>query len=57
MIICLKDISEECVLFKANVNAILKFLWAFGGTQALGHSEGTHQRHMGTWLLEGHSGT
>ena len=32
MITCLKDISEECFLFNDfNVNASLKFLWAFRG--------------------------
>ena len=31
MIICLKDISEKCFSFNVNVNASLKFFWAFGG--------------------------
>ena len=45
MIICQKDISEECSWFNVNVNASQKFFWAFGelleGTQALGHLKGT----------------
>ena len=49
MIICLKDISEECFLFNGNVNGSLKFLGALGGlsedTQALEHPERT-------WILE-----
>ena len=51
MIICLKGVSKECFSFNVNVNASLRFLWAFGGlsesNQTVGHSEGT-------WTL-GHS--
>ena len=54
IIICLKGIPEECVLFNVNIDASLKFPWALKGlsegTQALKHSEDT-------WALGGHSST
>ena len=60
MIICLKDISEECFSFDYNANVSLKFHWALrepsGDTQALGHLKDTRAlgHSKGSWAL-GHS--
>ena len=61
MIICLKRISEKCILFNVNVNTSLKLLWALRGlsegNQALEHWESACAliRYLGTWALGGYS--